>query len=234
GTTSSPAQLLAESSSFSEAGVENKNKWVLADRDTCKITGSLGQENILLFAPQIQSIKATGNTDKTGIDVVIEGKSLFKCSKLNLQVSSVSQQTMNADAVKQYKLADVATSWDDTQVSAFIKADEVVKRGLTLVVSVLVQTADNSLQDAETTSGGSNTVVVRGFEAEKESEKGETATGIGKLIKTLMTIGLVILIVSLVVFVVVALVTVGCIIYRRKHSSSSETRLGGESVENRE
>ncbi|KAA6329159.1 MAG: hypothetical protein EZS28_053636, partial [Streblomastix strix] len=42
GTTSSPAQLLAESSSFSEAGVENKNKWVLADRDTCKITGSLG------------------------------------------------------------------------------------------------------------------------------------------------------------------------------------------------
>ncbi|KAA6376104.1 MAG: hypothetical protein EZS28_028371, partial [Streblomastix strix] len=154
-----------------------------------------------------------------------------------LVVSLKSESGQNDDTVKQYKLEDFATVWEnDTQVTAFIKADEFVKRGLTLVVSVLVQTADNSLQEAQLVAGGSNTVVVEEFEGEMIQEEAESGMGIGKILRTLMIVGLVILIVALVVMVVIALITVGCIIYRNNHSSSreSESSLGEAGLENRE
>ncbi|KAA6392500.1 MAG: hypothetical protein EZS28_011975, partial [Streblomastix strix] len=226
GTAVSPAQLLAESSSFSEvepdgkAGSISRNKWVLADGATCKITGSLGQEKMLLYTPQIQSIKATGNTEKTGIDVVIEGKSLFGCGKLYLQVSAVSQQVMNADAVKQYKLEDVATTWDsDTSISVSIGADELVQRGKKLTVSVLVQTADNSLHDAELAAGGSNTVEVSGFEAEKEHEvEVEPKSGLS----TGALIGIIVAAVAVVVIIVIVIIC--CVCCWKKSSSSDSSR----------
>ncbi|KAA6386878.1 MAG: hypothetical protein EZS28_017594, partial [Streblomastix strix] len=73
GVPGGSAQLLANSSSFKEVGGEvSKNKWVLADKDYCIISGSLNNEKTLLFTPEIQSITAKGNKDKTGIDVELK------------------------------------------------------------------------------------------------------------------------------------------------------------------
>ncbi|KAA6372550.1 MAG: hypothetical protein EZS28_031923, partial [Streblomastix strix] len=204
GTLDSPSQLLAESSSFREvepdgnAGLTSINKWVVADKTTCKITGSLGQEKLLLYTPQIQSIRANGNYDKTGINVVIQGKSLFGCGKLYLQVSAVPEKKMNADpTVKQYKLADVATYWgSDTSISASIAEDDLVQKGKKLTVSVLVQTDDNSLHEAELVAGGSNTAEVTDF--------GKGGLSAGAIVGIVVSVVAVIAVVTIIIIVFIA------------------------------
>ncbi|KAA6389851.1 MAG: hypothetical protein EZS28_014622 [Streblomastix strix] len=192
-----------ESASFIEDEIINKNRLILANAECSP-------------APNIANITATGDKNKTGIEVTIKGVNLL-CENLYLEVIATISKAMNADSItKQYKLSVVARSQEETQVSAFIKADEVVKRGQDLFVGVVILQDDGNFTEA----AGSTSVRVKGFEAEKVDDKGPAATGIGKLAKTLLTVAQVILIVMLVLFVVIAVISFACICYRRKKSEN--------------
>ncbi|KAA6399499.1 MAG: hypothetical protein EZS28_004978 [Streblomastix strix] len=111
----------------------------------------------------------------------------------------------NADAVKQYKLEDYATVWEsDNSISASIGEDDLAKKGKKLTVSVLVQTDDNSLQDAELVSGGFNTAEVEGFNKAR--------------------LGITTIIWIIIAAVVVVVCTVVALIIIKKLSSSSGMR----------
>jgi hypothetical protein len=125
-------------------------------------------------------------------------------------VSLKPKPDSNEDAIttKQYKLEEHATVWDrDTSVSASIGEDDLVKKGNKIIVSVLVQADDNSLQDAEIVAGGSKTAEVEGFEVKDELEvevkpKGGLSTG--------ALIGIIIAAVAVVVIVIFVII---CCVY---------------------
>ncbi|KAA6404277.1 MAG: hypothetical protein EZS28_000186 [Streblomastix strix] len=224
-----PSQLLAESSSFKEAGTDgsstggsiSKNKWISADKDNCKITGTLNDEKYLLFTPEIQSITAKGNNDKTGIDVELKGKSLFKCGKLFLMVSLQPKSSKNADDItsKEYPLEDVAQTWDSEEsVIATIKEDDLVKKGAKLSVSVRMETKDGSHSEAEVTGDGKSSTDVEGF------GKGGLSTGalIGIIVAAVVVV---------IVVVVLIIVCCYCCTKKSKKSSSSEKNQSSEGVE---
>ncbi|KAA6354828.1 MAG: hypothetical protein EZS28_049645, partial [Streblomastix strix] len=207
------AQLLANTSSFKEVNGEvSKNKWILADKDYCIISGSLNNEKTLLFTPEIQSITAKGNKDKTGIDVELKGKSLFKCGKLFLLVSLKSQSALNDDITsKEYPLEDVAQTWDDEEtVLATILEDDLVKKGVKLSVSVRTETKDGSHQDAEIIGGGKNIVDVEGF-------------GKGGLTTTVLIIIIVVVVVVVLVIVIVLIIVCVYCMHKRSQAEKAES-----------
>jgi hypothetical protein len=73
-----------------------------------------------------------------------------------LQVSNTKSSFNDDDATsKQYKLEEIATVWDSlSSVTASIAEDDVVKKGNKLIISVLVQSTDGSLIEAEKSEGG--------------------------------------------------------------------------------
>ncbi|KAA6370983.1 MAG: hypothetical protein EZS28_033490, partial [Streblomastix strix] len=172
----------------------------------CIISGSLNNEKTLLFTPEIQSITAKGNKDKTGIDVELKGKSLFKCGKLFLIVSLKLQSAKNNDITsKEYPLEDVAQTWDDEEtVLATIQEDDLVKKGAKLSVSVRAEIKDGSHQDAEIIGGGKNTADVEGF-----GKGGVTTT-------VLIIIIVVVVVVVLVLVIVLIIVCIYCMHKRSK------------------
>jgi hypothetical protein len=46
----------------------------------------LSKEINLLYSPLIKNVSASGNEDKSGVNINITGDSLFKCGKLWLEV----------------------------------------------------------------------------------------------------------------------------------------------------
>ncbi|KAA6404028.1 MAG: hypothetical protein EZS28_000459, partial [Streblomastix strix] len=175
----------------------------------CIISGSLNNEKTLLFTPEIQSITAKGNKDKTGIDVELKGKSLFKCGKLFLMVILKSQPALNDDITsKEYPLEDVAQTWDDEETfSASIQEDDLVKKGVKLSVSVQTETKDGSHQDAEVTGDGNNLVDVQWF------DKSGLSTG--------ALVGIIVVIVIVAAFVVIIIIIV---LYYLNKRSKTETK----------
>lgn len=114
-----------------------------------------------------------------------------------MSIKPKSDSNEDVITTKQYKLEEHATVWDrDTSVSASIGEDDLVKKGNKLIVSVLVQADDSSLQDAEIVAGGSKISEVEGF------TKGGLSTG--------ALIGIIIAAVAVVVIVIIVII---CCVY---------------------
>jgi hypothetical protein len=71
---------------------------------------------------------------------------------------------MNTDPkTKTFQLEDIATTWNnDTLITAYIPVDDFIHRGNDLVVSLLIEANDKSLQEADKTSKDSANII--GFE----------------------------------------------------------------------
>ncbi|KAA6326167.1 MAG: hypothetical protein EZS28_053987, partial [Streblomastix strix] len=157
GTNTQNAQILASASSFreisdnNEPGELSRNKWVIKDKETCKLTGSLSEEKLLLYSPLIEGFDSSSNKDMTGIDVEIKGKSLFKCGKLYIRATIRPYKQLNEEAqIIDYKLEDLATTWDsDTEVIAQIINHDLVQVGKRVTIELLVLNEDGIKQQAD-------------------------------------------------------------------------------------
>ncbi|KAA6399111.1 MAG: hypothetical protein EZS28_005359 [Streblomastix strix] len=96
------ASLRADFGSFTGDGfsekllVTSKNKWIQENRESCKITGSLGEiKTNLLYSPVIQNFTASNAKKITGIDVVIHGETLVGCGKLWIEVQLRADKKSN-------------------------------------------------------------------------------------------------------------------------------------------
>lgn len=88
GTSSNKAEIRSSVVSYMEDDgiTENSNKWVLANKDTCALFGTMKDVKTPLFTPQISKIKADGNKGRKVIDIEITGQSLFRCGKIWLEI----------------------------------------------------------------------------------------------------------------------------------------------------
>ncbi|KAA6393328.1 MAG: hypothetical protein EZS28_011144 [Streblomastix strix] len=135
------AELKAELVSFIEKGKEGEqdevsiNRWILINKKTCKLSGSIANEKHLLYIPLIDKIEVEQTADKTEIQVVITGSSLFGCGKIWLKVSGQSSTSQDMLALS-YNFEGIVDVWtSDTKVTLLIPFDdEIVKVGNKILI----------------------------------------------------------------------------------------------------
>ncbi|KAA6373759.1 MAG: hypothetical protein EZS28_030715, partial [Streblomastix strix] len=144
GTESNKAQLRADNISFlvDESGTQSINKWILVQKDTCELFGSIQNTIHPLFAPIITELKAEQIKEGNGgISIQLKGISLIGCGMIWIQVSENPSSTVNAEENSIiYRVEKIATQWDnDLHITAIVPEDtEVVQKGKQLQIRVLV------------------------------------------------------------------------------------------------
>ncbi|KAA6389590.1 MAG: hypothetical protein EZS28_014881, partial [Streblomastix strix] len=166
GEIDNKAELQAESESFIEKGVDKQykesiNKWVLINKDTCKLSGTLSEiKTNLLYSPQISSIQAEQLDQSNDLSVKITGSSLIGCKKMLLQLKQKTTDRNDEIDTQHFLFEEYSKDWtNDTEVSLEIKYDKLQLKGY-VDISVIVEIEKEKYEVADSLEGGSSSTSI--------------------------------------------------------------------------
>ncbi|KAA6378180.1 MAG: hypothetical protein EZS28_026294, partial [Streblomastix strix] len=213
GSLTNKAQIRAENVSFlvHQSGDESANKWILSNKDTCEIFGTVSNTIHTLYSPLITSLKAQEIKDIGGISFDIQGTSLIGCLRIWIKITEKpNPDDEEIDSVT-YLLEKIATQWDsELNVTGTIPEDKkVVKKGKNLQIQILVGEKEDEAVPAHSINGSE-------FEAVNINEKNK-----GISLKTiLIVVGSIVG--ALLLLVVFIIVFVACLIKKRNRERAKK------------